>query len=69
VLLAPGALAQLGSTTATDDAPSGFVSGKAPTPKKSDSDPRVLWGYFCVLVILGAVIGTNLIPSKRGHQD
>ncbi len=73
ILLALGAgtaQAQLGTTADQPaDGASAFNSGKAPVPKKADSDPPVLWGYFCVLVIVGAVIGTNLIPSKRGHQD
>lgn len=39
-----------------------------PTPGKPD-EPPVVMNYFVMLVILGAVIGASLIPSKRGHQD
>ncbi|MEY3231537.1 MAG: hypothetical protein RL689_1626 [Planctomycetota bacterium] len=39
-----------------------------PTPGKPDEPPLVM-NYFVMLVILGLVIGANLIPSKRGHQD
>jgi hypothetical protein len=63
------AIAQLGTTPPEGDTGSAFISGKAPTPKKADADPRVLWAYLCVIVILGSIIGANLIPSKRGHQD
>jgi len=68
--LASSAHAQLGTTADQPaEGATAFTNGKAPVPKKADSDPPTLWGYFCVLVIVGAVIGTNLIPSKRGHQD
>ncbi len=39
-----------------------------PTPGKPDEPPLVM-NYFVMLIILAVVIGANLIPSKRGHQD
>lgn len=47
------------------DAPAALAP---PTPGKPDEPPLVM-NYFVMLVILGLVIGANLIPSKRGHQD
>ena len=44
------------------------VRAEPPTPKKSDNPPT-LWNYLILIVILGAVFGANMIPSKRGHQD
>jgi hypothetical protein len=41
---------------------------RMPVPKKSD-DPPTLWAYLAVFIILAAVFGANMIPSKRGHQD
>jgi hypothetical protein len=46
-----------------------FAQGlRPPTPRKSD-DPPYIWNIFVMLVIVGAVFGANMIPSKRGHQD
>jgi hypothetical protein len=42
---------------------------KPPTPSRADNSPPVLWNYFVLIVIGGAVFAANLIPSKRGHQD
>jgi len=39
-----------------------------PTPTKADTPPVVM-NYLCLIVIVAAAIGANLIPSKRGHQD
>jgi len=41
---------------------------RPPTPRKSD-DPPYIWNIFIMLVIVGAVFGASMIPSKRGHQD
>ena len=41
---------------------------RPPTPRKSD-DPPYVWSIFVMIVIVGAVFGANMIPSKRGHQD
>jgi hypothetical protein len=43
-------------------------AARMPSPKKAD-DPPTLWAYFAVFLILAAVFGANMIPSKRGHQD
>jgi hypothetical protein len=42
---------------------------RMPAPKKADENPPTLWGYLAVFIILAAVFGANMIPSKRGHQD
>lgn len=39
-----------------------------PVPRKADRPP-VLWNYLVLIIIIGAVFGANMIPSKRGHQD
>jgi hypothetical protein len=44
------------------------VGLRPPTPRKSD-DPPYIWSIFVMIVIVGAVFGANMIPSKRGHQD
>jgi hypothetical protein len=42
---------------------------RPPIARKSDPKPPVLWNFAAFIVILGAVFGANMIPSKRGHQD
>jgi hypothetical protein len=44
------------------------VRAEPPTPRKSDNPPTI-WNYLILFVILAAVFGANMIPSKRGHQD
>ncbi len=39
-----------------------------PTPGKPD-DPPLVMNYMTMMLIIGLVVGANLIPSKRGHQD
>lgn len=41
----------------------------SPPPLGKPDEPPVVMNYFVMLLILGVVIGANLIPSKRGHQD
>lgn len=41
---------------------------RMPSPTKEE-DPGVLMQYFALIVLVGAAVGANLIPSKRGHQD
>jgi hypothetical protein len=41
---------------------------RMPSPSKEE-DPSFLAQIFVLLVIAGAAIGANVIPSKRGHQD
>jgi hypothetical protein len=50
-------------------APALAQGSKAPTPTRADQTPPVIWNYFVLIVIAGAIFGANLIPSKRGHQD
>ncbi len=56
---------------------SGQTSGSArnrveklepPTPGQAKTD-AVVWPMLMGLVIAGAALTVNLIPSKRGHQD
>lgn len=39
-----------------------------PVPKKADTPP-VVWNIVVGIIIVGAVFGANMIPSRRGHQD
>lgn len=39
-----------------------------PRPGKADT-PGVVLPYLLGVVIVGLVVGANLLPSKRGHQD
>lgn len=70
---AGAAMAQLGGLappgSPDEKGASSFQGGKAPTPKKADPEPPVLMGYLAIIIIVGAVVGANMIPSKRGHQD
>lgn len=39
-------------------------------PQIKDADkPPIAYMYLALLVIIALVIGANMIPSKRGHQD
>jgi hypothetical protein len=42
---------------------------RPPIARKSDPSPPVLWNFAAFIIILAAVFGANMIPSKRGHQD
>lgn len=42
---------------------------RPPIARKSDPSPPALWNLAAFFIILGAVFGANMIPSKRGHQD
>lgn len=49
---------------------SGIASAQSvrpPNPTSTDKPP--LLTYLMVVVVAVLVIGGNLIPSKRGHQD
>lgn len=39
-----------------------------PKPGKAD-DPPVIVTYGVMLILAAGIIGANMIPSKRGHQD
>lgn len=41
---------------------------RMPSPSKEE-DPSFVAQLFVLLIIAGAAIGANVIPSKRGHQD
>lgn len=58
----PEALAQSSSKKAP-------VELKTPVPTKEDSERPTITTFLLLVVILGAVVGVNCIPSKRGHQD
>lgn len=41
-----------------------------PTPPATESPGAVVFLYYTVIVLLGAVtIVVSIIPGKRGHQD
>ena len=42
---------------------------RPPIARKSDPKPPLLWNFGAFVLILAAVFGANMIPSKRGHQD
>jgi hypothetical protein len=41
---------------------------RPPTSRKADTPPWLML-YLTAAIIVTAVVGANLIPSKRGHQD
>jgi hypothetical protein len=41
---------------------------RPPTPSKEEKAPTVLMMLLSV-VLIGAIVGPCVIPSKRGHQD
>lgn len=41
---------------------------RPPTPLQQDKPPTIRT-FITAIVIVGAVVGVALIPSKRGHQD
>ncbi len=45
------------------------VAVTAPSPGKVDENVPIVIPYAILLLLAGAAIGANLIPSKRGHQD
>jgi hypothetical protein len=56
----------------------GWSAGQAPQPAPTpirpptvtnNDKPPIVGMYFTMVVILVLVVGANLIPSKRGHQD
>lgn len=59
---APPALAQLqGEGEAEAVSP--------PRPGKADDSAPIVLTYLVGILLIGAAVGANLIPSKRGHQD
>lgn len=40
-----------------------------PSPGKEDESRPIFAQYLVLVAIVGAAVGANLIPSKRGHQD
>ncbi len=51
----------------SDDAGAEGVS--PPRPGKADDSAPLVMTYLVGIVLLGAAVGANLIPPKRGHQD
>ena len=64
---APLAQAQI-TSSAGGAAPTEPEQIRPPTPGKQDSPPVVLYWITLGLTVL-LVVGVNLMPSKRGHQD
>jgi hypothetical protein len=57
----------LGLGTQDENAPK--EAPRPPIARKADQNPPALWNLGAFIIILGAVFGANMIPSKRGHQD
>lgn len=58
----------VGTATEAQAQPQQQEQLRMPSPSKEE-DPSFLAQVFVLLVIAGAAIGANVIPSKRGHQD
>lgn len=41
---------------------------RPPTTNEEDTSPQIL-NYVLLAVLVGAVVGASVLPSKRGHQD
>ena len=41
---------------------------KPPVPTSPDSPP-LIWNYLVFALVALMVLGSGLVPSKRGHQD
>lgn len=54
--------------TAQDTPPAEQGPPRPPNPLKPDEPPTIM-NFLTMLIIIGVVIGANLIPSRRGHQD
>jgi len=39
-----------------------------PTPSKADEPPAIM-SFLLLAVLVGAIVGANLIATKRSHQD
>lgn len=57
-----------GQFTGSGSNAKGTINVTPPKPAKAEDAPMFLT-YVSILAIAAAVIGANLIPSKRGHQD
>lgn len=42
---------------------------KPPVPSVPRSEPSDILGIVFAIVLGGAVVGVNMIPGRRGHQD
>jgi hypothetical protein len=65
------AVAGVASSSLAQPAPDPNAPPKPPAPPtlgKPDEPPTVM-SFLVMVLIIGAVMGANLIPSKRGHQD
>ncbi len=53
---------------AAQQAPAPPTRPTPPTPGKAD-DPPAIMSFLLLAVLAGAVVGANLIATKRSHQD
>lgn len=51
------------------DASQAPAAPKPPLPGKEDDSRPYLTAFLLMILLAAGVIGVNLIPSKRGHQD
>ncbi len=49
--------------------PGQLTSLKPPTPGREDTSRPLVMTIVAGLVIVASVVGANMIPAKRGHQD
>ncbi len=67
-MLGAPAYGQLQQQRRQQQDPSAPVSVTPPRPNPADRAP-VVWMILMAAVLGAGVVGTALIPSKRGHQD
>lgn len=59
----------LNPNSSTNTTPQRLDSATA-APQPSPSKPYPTWvGYLAIALMVGAIMGVSLIPSKRSHQD
>lgn len=63
--LAPG----VASAQGQPGQPAQPTAPKPPLPGKEDQSRPLIMTIFAGLVIVATVVGANMIPAKRGHQD
>lgn len=57
------------SLAQTTQPPKGAIIVAPPTPSKEDTTRPLIMSYLLMVGLIAAVIGANLMPTKRTHQD
>lgn len=68
-VIGPGAASALARQFTSPDAGPGGEQLTPPTPILPHSTPILWWIYMVAILLIAMVVGANVIPSKRGHQD